>query len=130
MFWKRTQKGQTSEHVVTEFLKRFSTVKPKDRETKQYTFWQKAYPNLFTVKPEPLAGTERTVIVFRPKKDEEVDDIQGEQTIEDPNQLEGPPGGPRPARPGRAPALDTLPEDEIAGPPTPSAVTPLQTPRE
>ena len=131
MFWKKTQKGQGPEHVVTEFLKRFSTVKPKDRETKQYTFWQKAYPNLFTVKRQRLASG-KEVIVFYPIKDEEVEDAQ-EGITDEPEQaqnLEGPPGQPRLRAGGFADRARGQPKPRPAppapappAPPTPSTST-------
>ena len=67
MFWQRTQKGQSSNQIVTMFLTKFSTVKPADKGKNAWTFWQKAYPNLFTVKPAKLPNG-KAVIVFTPRK--------------------------------------------------------------
>ena len=73
MFWQRTQKGQSSNQIVTMFIANYSTVKPADRGKNAWTFWQKAYPTLFTVKQARLPD-KRTVVVFYPI-DEEPEDV-------------------------------------------------------
>ena len=74
MFWMRTQRGQTANQIVTEFLKKQPGVKPADRGKNAWAFWQKAYPTKFEVKQaRTTAG--RQVIVFTPL-DEEMDDLE------------------------------------------------------
>ena len=47
MFWQRTQKGQSSNQIVTLFLNRWPGVKPADKGKHAWQFWQKAFPSLF-----------------------------------------------------------------------------------
>ena len=44
-------------------------IRALDRNKNAWVFWQKAYPSLFTVKRQPLAGTDKFVIVFYPVQD-------------------------------------------------------------
>ena len=58
----RTYKGQPATEVVKEYLKRFPGIKAKDHEKDQWVFWQKAYPNKFTVKQARTPSGQQVVV--------------------------------------------------------------------